>query len=151
MIYFVYIFGISIIATICFIAYYSKWIIIALFERIAHHNWLNKAFTPPIIERAYRAIDYRAQFVYIPLKQYNKQPFTNYLHHVNEGAEVIDNERHMEYLVEKQAHELTRKMISDGIFEITDQRDDKMPLHRVLKMRIKVYKPENLNRFRVNH
>ncbi len=117
MIYFIYLFGIAIIITIIFIYIVIRWFI---------NKKLNTFFGPvpfmPVIERAYRAMDFHAQARY----------FDDCLDDVND---------YKKYIIEKLSMDIVREMIKNGCVEINDEREE-YSNERIFKVKIKAYKPE---------
>lgn len=127
-------FGIVIILTIVFIAFQLKNIVSLIKPRFQ---------IPPmremIIERAYRAVDFRANFEYTTLdyiKQINR-PFDYF------GTErVVRDQGHLDHIVKDFTRDLANQMVDQGFVEVVDQENMDQPYRHRVQIRVKVYKPD---------
>lgn len=102
------------------------------------------AFTsPPIIERAYRSVDFVTSVRYI-----KEEAFMHYRFMPDPDVKVLHNQKHREHIIRDCVYSLTNEMLKAGVVEVKDNQDDPHyhgnPYEGEIKMRIKAYKPYNL-------
>lgn len=91
-------------------------------------------FGPMVIEKAYRAMDFRTTFEYtteIP-ERFDYFQIPN----------VIRNKEHLDYTIEKFTAELVKEMLKEGVVEMKEQEDIYRPYLKRIELKVKVYKPE---------
>lgn len=87
-----------------------------------------------VVERAYRAMDFRTTFEYttrIP------ERFDHF-----EMQNVIRNKEHLDYTIEKFTRGLVEEMLKEGVVEMKEQVNEYDPSRKRLELKVKVYKPE---------
>lgn len=99
------------------------------------NSWMNSyTAAPMVIEKAYRAMDFRTVFEYterIP------ERFDHF-----EMQNVIRNKEHLDYTIEKFTGQLVQEMLKEGVVEMKEQEDIYRPYIKRLELKVKVYKPE---------
>lgn len=130
-------FGIVIFGTIIFIAKTYNWLI-----RQYHKVSYFRGMTPPIIEKAYRAVDVQSVISYTSMSDYDRMPFSHYTQ--NFGNTVVRDAEHKQYLIKDAAREIADKMLSSGLIQI-DEREDRYgpnPFLKQIRLKVKAYKPD---------
>ena len=100
---------------------------------------------PPIIERAYKAIDFKAQTNYIMEKDFSRGMMRNFSYPKEDIQNIICDDRHRNHIIRENVISLADEMIKAGCIEIKDIEDWNNPYGpdaRILSMKVKVYKPE---------
>lgn len=129
MIYFIYLLGGFILLTLIFIIIVGKYVFDIQIEN-TYSPFMN--FAPPIIERAYRGVDFRYQFQYS----------TEYPRFYNESLQFIENNEHKQYIIRDAVRKMADNLYESGCIEIEEHEVDYSPTHKQVVMKIKVYKPE---------
>lgn len=136
MIYIILTFTIVIMITIvCICCFFVDIMDLKIPIHFTHYPMIS----PMIIEKAYKAVDYRSSVSYIDDINHTMK------YHFNMDDKVVHDIRQKEFLIEDMCRSLTRQMIQDGIVEIKDTKDNHEwhdPYRNIIEMRIKVYKEQ---------
>ena len=123
-----------IIGTAIFIAFTLRWL---------SNQWKDSFFSmdvgPLIIEKAYKAVDLRAQFQYMTVDDFQRG-FMNYP--MNRPEHLVHNEDHKQRILHDYTHQLAKKMLDGGLIEINERDIFDRPNMRQIDLRCKVYKPD---------
>lgn len=126
---------IVIVSSLAYIGRTYKWLFV-------QQELLSSYITKPlIVERVYRAIDFKSQFQYIM-----KDDFANFqffLRPEDKTRVVIDDE-HKKYILKEYTQQLAEQMLNAGVVQVNEV-DDYMthPYIKRMQMKVKVYKPEH--------
>lgn len=112
----------------------------------ATYNWLLKeqakispflfGIAPPIIEKAYRAVDVRSNMEYTTMDAVRNRPFDYF-----STDKVIRDDDHKQYMIEQLTKGIAMEMLQSGLIEVVDQENMDNPFRRRIQLRAKVYKP----------
>ena len=97
---------------------------------------------PNIIERAYRAIDFRSETHYIEEKEFNRNLYFDYKQDFSQN--IVRDSEHKKYIIRENVIKLADEMLNSGCIEVTDKVYPfaPNPYTRVLQTKVKVYKPD---------
>jgi len=139
MIYIVYSFGVFIILAIIVVIWQAKQFYDL--KWVTHNLFANMRL--PIIERAYRSMDFVSSVRYI-----REEALMRYGHMVDTDREIIVDSKHRDYIIRDCVNSLANEMLKNGVVEVRDSRDDPEyygnPYEGTLTMRIKAYKPDHV-------
>lgn len=96
--------------------------------------------TMPIIERTYKAVDLHRRINYI----YDQESYGRMYPYSRYTARIFSDEQ-KQAIIKKACYALTEEMLSNGLIEITDSKNDynliNSPYDNYIDLKVKVYKP----------
>lgn len=131
MIYFIYFLGAFILLTLVFILVVGKYV----FDLQVEKTFSPYGISPPIIERAYRGVDFRYSF------QYQKEESLR--HNIfNPNVMIIDDGDHKEYIIRDAVRKIADNLLENGCIEVNEETEKHYPHYKRVTLKVKVYKPE---------
>lgn len=123
-----------IISTICFIGYVFRWLNEQRYKKLYFQDTI---MMPRVIERAYKAVDLQTMVQYQDMNDF----MNGGLNHRYSDV-VIKSKEHKNYMIKDQIRSLADEMLNQGLIEIDDRIDISNPYRKVLRLKVKVYKPD---------
>jgi hypothetical protein len=130
MIYFILFLIVFIIGTIIFIIVQGKFVL-----NLEKEPFIPYGVGPLIIEKAYRAHDFRYSLMY-QTEENLRYAMLDYT------VPVIDVPDHKKYIMRDAVHKMAEEFLDGGFIEIHEQNERGNPYLKRVDLKIKVYKPE---------